>query len=205
MQAADPHTREVYGITLLSSQHRDIRRLKRQHQTHIHGNKSWGASFLLMDYLQQHPPAFNSHILDVGCGWGLAGIHCARQVGAEVLAVDADAAVFPFLDLHASYNAVNIDTHQCYFEDITEQQLAGVDCLIAADICFWDELADTVFELLARACAAGVGKIIIADPERPPFFNLAERCMDEFYAELIPRRITVPRRISGALLIIENN
>ena len=48
--------------------------------------------------------------------------------------------------------------------------------LLAADVCFWDELVNPVFNLVNRAVRAGVKHILIADPERSPFFAVAERC-----------------------------
>lgn len=204
MKPIDPHCRHAFGITLLNARHPEVRRLKRRHPTHLHGNKTWGAGFLLMDYLGDNPPDLHSHIADIGCGWGLAGIFCARHFAAEVTAIDADAGVFPYLQLHADYNDVEIRTRQSYFEDITTEQLQGFDWLLAADICFWDEQTDTVFDLVARACDAGVGKIVIADPQRPPFMELAERCADAFYGEIELRTLDYPRRARGALLVIEN-
>lgn len=200
----EKNIRNIFGIKLLSAHHKAIRRLKRTHiSPSIHGNKFWGSSYLIMDYLQEHPPEKQLKILELGCGWGLAGIYCAKHFNADVVAVDADSAVFPYLQLHAQYNDVTITTQKQSFERITTQQLAEFDLIIAADICFWDELAATVLKLLKRACKAGVGKIIIADPERPPFFAMAQHCIDQFYAELEPRRIDQPRA-SGCLLIIEN-
>ncbi|WP_101757180.1 methyltransferase [Oceanicoccus sp. KOV_DT_Chl] len=199
------NTREAFGVTILTSQHKAIRRTKREQETpSIHGNKFWGSSYLIMDYLQQNPPQNGCKVLELGCGWGLAGIHCAKHYQAVVTGVDADSAVFPYLQLHAEANDVAIKTKRQYFEKITTKQLAEYDLIIAADICFWDELADTVFNLIKRACKAGVGKIIIADPERAPFFDLAERCIDQYYAELEHRAIDQPRRATGCLLIIEN-
>ncbi|ARN72964.1 class I SAM-dependent methyltransferase [Oceanicoccus sagamiensis] len=197
--------RSAFGVNILTSQHKDIRRIKREEENpSIHGNKFWGSSYLIMDYLQENPPEQGCKVLELGCGWGLAGIYCAKQLGAEVTAVDADDAVFPYLHLHAEHNGVAVTTQQQYFEKITAKQLAEYDLIIAADICFWDELADTVYKLVKRACKAGAGKIIIADPERPPFFTMAERCMDEFYGELQHRQVNEPRRATGAMLVIEN-
>lgn len=203
--ATDKNTRSIFGITQLNSQHREVRRLKREQQApSIHGNKFWGSSYLLMDYLQDNPPAKGLKVLELGCGWGLAGIFCARHFDARVVGIDADSAVFPYLQLHADYNQVSVTTRKQYFEKITSQQLAEYDLIIAADICFWDELADTVYKLIRRACKAGVSKIIVADPERPPFFDMAQRCIDSFYGELEYRCIDEPRRTSGCLLVIEN-
>ncbi|MFA7553401.1 MAG: methyltransferase domain-containing protein [Spongiibacteraceae bacterium] len=201
----EKNTREAFGITILSSQHKAIRKIKREaDMPSLHGNKFWGSSYLIMDYLEENPPAKGSKILELGCGWGLAGIHCAKSYQAKVTGIDADSAVFPYLHLHADYNGVEIATQKQYFEKITTKQLAQYDLIIAADICFWDELAHTVYKLIKRACRAGVSKIIIADPERPPFFDMALRCADELYGELLPRAVDQPRRASGCLLVIEN-
>ena len=201
----EKNTRTAFGVKILSSQHKDIRRIKRKEANpSLHGNKFWGSSYLIMDYLQQNPPKSGVKVLELGCGWGLAGIHCAKDYQAVVTGIDADDAVFPYLHLHAKHNAVEISTKQQYFEKITGKQLAEYDLIIAADICFWDELSETVFKLIKRACQAGVEKIIVADPERPPFFTMAERCMDEFYAELERRTVEQPRHSTGALLVIEN-
>jgi predicted nicotinamide N-methyase len=203
--STDKNIRNAFGVKILSSQHKDIRRIKReQKQPSLHGNKFWGSSYLIMDYLQKNPLKNGLKVLELGCGWGLAGIYCAKDYQAKVTSVDADDAVFPYLHMHARHNAVEITTRQQNFEKITGKQLAEYDLIIAADICFWDELADTVFKLIKRACKAGVAKIIIADPERPPFFTMAERCIDDFYAELEKHSIEKPRRATGALLIIEN-
>ncbi len=203
--ASSKHSREAYGISLLTSKHKDIRRLKRESdEPSIHGNKFWGSSYLIMDYLEQNPLKKKCRVLELGCGWGLAGIYCAKTYRAKVTGVDADSAVFPYLNLHADYNGVSIDSKQQYFEKITGKQLAEYDLIIAADICFWDELAETVYKLIKRACKAGVGKIIVADPQRPPFIEMAERCVDKFYGEILAWEVDEPRRATGSLLVIEN-
>jgi predicted nicotinamide N-methyase len=121
-----------------------------------------------------------------------------------VLAIDADPAVFPFLTLHAQHNGVDIETRQQYFDSITVEQLASIDLLIAADICFWDELAQSVAALVDRACEAGVSRIVIADPERPPFFDMASGAMQRHCGELFQWRVAQPQRASGCILLIEN-
>ncbi len=201
----DTHCRENYGVKFLLSQHRDIRRLKRQTESpSIHGNKFWGSSYLLMDYLQEHPLPSGCKVLELGCGWGLLGIHCAVAYQSETTGIDADDAVFPFLDLHAQHNGVNIETQQLRFEELDEDYLSQFDIMLGADICFWDELSEELMQLMDRAINAGIKKIVIADPERAPFFELAEYCIEAYYAELENRVIDKPRRASGCLLVIEN-
>lgn len=201
----EPNTRQAYGVTFLSSQHKALRKLKQQNdQPSIHGNKFWGSTYLLMDYLTNNALSTGSKVLELGCGWGAAGIFCAKNFDAEVVAVDADPAVFPYLNLHAEINQVNISTSACYFEDLSVEHLADIDVIIGADICFWDELTDTLKHLIDIAIDAGVKKIILSDPERSPFLTLAESCVEEYFAELIPYSVDEPRRSSGCLLIIEN-
>lgn len=200
------HVRTAYGVNFLLSQHKDIRRLKAsEEQPSIHGNKFWGSSYLLMDYLENHSIPQGSKVLELGCGWGMAGIYCAKFQNAQVTGVDADDAVFPYLQLHAQHNNVSINTQKARFEQLTTQQLAGYDVLIGADICFWDELSDVLFNLVNRAIEAGIKKIIFADPERAPFFTLAERCIETHFADLIEHSVNEPRRATGCLLVIENS
>lgn len=201
----EKHSQTAFGVKILSSQHKKIRQLKRGEDTpSIHGNKFWGSSYLLMDFLQHNPPEKDYKILELGCGWGLAGIHCAKHYQSTVVAVDADSAVFPYLHLHAEHNGVEIDTWQQDFDNINRQHLEDIDMIIASDVCFWDDLSETLYQLIKRACAAGVSRIVIADPERPPFFALAERCMEEFCGELFEWKVDKPRRATGCILLIEN-
>ncbi|MFT5576844.1 MAG: putative nicotinamide N-methyase [Bermanella sp.] len=200
------HSREAYGIISLTSRHPDLRRLKNeQSEPSLHGNKLWGSCYLLMEYLQENPLDAGCKVMDIGCGWGLEGIYCAKTFGASVTAIDADPAVFSFLNLLAQHNAVTIETQIKRFEEITEDELAAYDVLIGADICFWDELADTVYQLIERAITAGVKRIILTDPQRPPFTDIAERCVDLHYGELQAIETAQPRRFTGSVLVIENN
>ena len=82
-----PKQRQHYGIDYLLASHPIMRRLRAAGSTQLHGNKNWGAAFLLMDYLQQHPLAPHSRVLDVGCGWGGMGLYLAQQTGAHVTGI----------------------------------------------------------------------------------------------------------------------
>ena len=76
--------------------------------------------------------------------------------------------------------------------------------LIAADICFWDELVKPVTNMVNRAVKAGVKHILIADPERSPFFEVAERCADKHCAEVVEWKTSGSINASGAIMVIEN-
>lgn len=72
-------SRQVFGLKVLNNNHRDIRALRREHgQSSHHGNKFWRSSLLLMNYLQKFPIEPGARVLEVGAGWGLAGIYCAN-------------------------------------------------------------------------------------------------------------------------------
>lgn len=180
MSDADKHQREAFGLTILTSQHKDIRRLRKQQGVaSLHGNKFWKSSFVLMDYLQECPLDKGARVLELGCGWGLAGVYCAKHFGAEVVSLDADEGVFPFVELHAALNGVSTQTYCGKFEDLDHDQLGGFDAIIGADICFWDEMTGVLSDLLVRAIDADVERIILTDPGRQPFRNLAEAFADE--------------------------
>jgi predicted nicotinamide N-methyase len=193
-----------HGVKMLTASHATIRRVKRSDaQPSIHGNKLWKSSFLLIDYLKKNPPEHIRTVMDAGCGWGMSGIYCARTYHSQVTSVDADKDVFPYLQANAEANGVAVTTLQKRFEKITTAQLQHYDMLIAADICFWDELVNPVFNLVSRAVKAGVKKIIVADPKRSTFLEMAQRCEQKFAAEVMPWTTTRPVSARGALMVID--
>jgi predicted nicotinamide N-methyase len=121
-----------------------------------------------------------------------------------VTSVDADPDVFPFLEATATLNGVATTPLVSTFEKLTTRQLSQFDMLIAADICFWDELVDPVFNMVNRAIKAGVKHIVIADPERPTFHDMASRCAARHCAETIEWQTHSPVKASGALMVLEN-
>ena len=172
----EPNIQEAYGLRLLKTGHPDIRRLKQRYPSaELHGNKFWKASWLLMDYLSEYPLASGSEVLELGCGWGLGGIYCAKLFQAKVIALDVDASVFPFLEHHAQINNVSIDTIEMAFDDITTDNLTRFDTIIGADICFWDSMVREITDLVLRALDAGVPRIVLSDPGRPSFREMAEQ------------------------------
>lgn len=206
MSTRKPRTEYRFrGVTMPTASHPAIRRLKRQGvYPSIHGNKLWKSSCLLIDYLNRHRPRHCRSVIDVGCGWGASGIWCAKTLGARVTSVDADSDVFPFLAESAALNGVETTPLVSRFEKLTTRQLSDYDMLIAADICFWDELVNPVYNMVNRAVKAGVKHILIADPERSTFLQMAERCVDRHCADLIDWKTRSPIKASGALMIIEN-
>lgn len=176
LQLPEPNIRQAYGISLLTSRHRFIRRLRRLYKPSVHGNKAWRASYLLMDYLLYRPPPPGARIMELGCGWGPAAVFCARHFGARVTGVDIDDDVFPYLEVTAALNHVEVEPLKADFATLDGDRLGREHLLIGADICFWDRMVRPMADLVARAMAAGVARIVIADPGRPTFYALAQRC-----------------------------
>lgn len=193
--------RQAYGITVLKASDSRIRNLRAEHEPCIHGDKLWSSSWAIMDYLEHQGLPHSARVLEAGCGWGLAGIYCARRHGARVTGMDADAAVFPYLQLHAQINEVEVETVRCRFEKIRKADLAAYDVMIGADICFWDEMIDPVFTMVRKALTAGVNQVIIADPGRPPFNRMCKRCVAEFGAEVKEWDVESPVQATAYLMI----
>ena len=157
----------------------------------------WSATWLLLDYLESQQ-LLGERIVDVGCGWGLAGVYCASR-GARVVSCDLDPEVLPIAKHHAELNDVTISAQARGFDAVGTDILAGVSWIIGADICFRGDLIEPLFELLSRARDAGA-RVAIADPGRPAYQALACRCVDELApgrARRTPPNLSLPGRASG--------
>ncbi|MDG1485655.1 MAG: methyltransferase domain-containing protein [Porticoccaceae bacterium] len=198
------HFIEYLGIKALRSTHPGVRKLKREQNGHsAHGNKVWRSSFVLMDYLSTNPPQPQAKVLDIGCGWGLTGLFLAKQYQARVTGIDIDNSVAPFLALQAQANQCEINFQARRFESLSAEELGQYQLLIGTDICFWDELTQPLFDLLERSLNAGVERIIIADPGRPPYWSLVDLCVQALDAAVVTRRIYEPWKTEKYLLVID--
>jgi predicted nicotinamide N-methyase len=202
---AAPEIQNIRGVKIYPPNHKRIQKLLTdENEPEIHGDKVWYSSYFIMDYLEANPPESKSTILDIGCGWGALSIYCVKKYQAKVTGVDADKYVFPLLQLHARLNNVNVGSKVSRYEDLSPGFLSKQQLIVGGDICFWEELVEPLHALIKNALAAGVERIIIADPGRPPFLRLARRCRRLHKGKLKQVKITAPRKHDGYLLIIEN-
>ena len=192
----------AYGLSVLLSRHPEVRKLKRLHVSSFHGNKFWASGWLLMEFFRRRGLPEGTRVLDVGCGWGLTGIYCAKKHNAVVTGVDIDSEVFPYLRLHAEINKVKIATMKRAFGGLTGKHLKDFDVLIGADICFWDKLVCSLKRLINRALQTGPRMVLIADPGRPTFEELAKYFAEKRGAEILDCTVQRPRRIQGRILKI---
>jgi 2-polyprenyl-3-methyl-5-hydroxy-6-metoxy-1,4-benzoquinol methylase len=202
-----PTMRRSYGLKILNARHAEVRRLKREGNVpDIHGNKFWNSSFLIMDHLKNNPLTKSTRILEIGCGWGLLGLYCAKTYGCKVHGIDADAQVLPYLQLHADINGVKMTSERKKFEQLTVDYLSQFDLILGADICFWEDMTGILFNLINRAKRAGVKEVIISDPCRSPFTALAEKTTEKFTAVSLEQKfLKRPVRASGEVLIVRPN
>ncbi|MCE2459966.1 MAG: hypothetical protein J4F38_04210 [Pseudomonadales bacterium] len=200
----EEHIYRAYGIYLLSSQHRLIRRIRRVYEPSIHGNKAWRASFLLMDYLLHNPPRRGVRVMELGCGWGPSGVFCARRFKARVTGVDLDSNVFPFLEVIAALNDVNVVPMEGNFNNLTTECLGKAQLVIGSDICFWDSMVKPLFGVVRRALEGGVKRFVITDPGRPTFYELADLCAKQSWRVTLKGWYAVePSRTTGEVLEIQ--
>ncbi|MFT7224381.1 MAG: putative nicotinamide N-methyase [Cellvibrionaceae bacterium] len=154
----------------------------------------------MIDYLNVHPPKKRWRILDVGCGWGISGIYCAKNFAAKVTGLDADDTAFAFLDFHAELNGVKVITLKSRFEKMTVARLADYDMIIGSDICFWDEVTNALYHMINRARRLGIKRVVIADPGRSPFRQMAEKYQEKHEVVYDNWSFPHPINISGLVL-----
>jgi predicted nicotinamide N-methyase len=192
-----------YGIRVFRSRHKKIRELKRIHSPSLHGFRVWPSSWLLIDYFKQCGFTRGSRVLDIGCGWGLAGIYCAKNHKSTVTCMDSDSAVFPYVRLHADINNVDITTMETRFEGLTVVNMKNFEIIIGADICFWDNMFETLKRLVLRALESGVKTVVLSDPGREPFEKLGKYFTEEGNGKIMNWAVTRPHSIQGRILRIK--
>lgn len=198
----EAHVDYAYGIYLLGTKHRLIKALKKHYQPSIHGHRAWGSSFILMDYLHHHGIRRGHTAAEIGCGWGGLSVFCAKTFDAKMTAIDLDAAVFPFLDVLAEINDVEIRHLQSNFAKLRVAELKKYTYLFGSDICFWDSMVDPLSKLVNRAIKAGVQRVIITDPGRPTFYEFCERMAAKHRTQLQEWYAIEPERVEGEVLEI---
>ena len=196
--------RKLRGIKVADSKHPEIRRLKRLgYEPSIHGTKVWRSCYAMMEFLEKDKHKAGTRIMDVGCGWGVLSAYLAKRFKADVLAVDADGDLEPYVALHAELNGLELDFLQAKFQQLTVADFEDFDMVVGTDICFWDELTEPLYKMIRRALRGGVKRVIIGDPGRPPFWELSEKCSRKFDATTIAQCTEEPIKTKKHLLIIE--
>ena len=207
MQALAPrraNIRTAHGVDYCGSRHPVLKKLQADIPPEFHGGQLWRSSFMVMEYLLEHPLAFGTRVVEVGCGWGLLGIFCAKTFGCDVLLTDKDARVFPYVRAHLELNGMTLNTAERDFRDFRPEHFISCDVMLGSDICFWPEHVGILKKLIAQALQANVQMIILADPGRYTFMQVARHCEEHFHCKLLKRR-SLDKKNSGYLLVIKNS
>ncbi|WP_188149561.1 class I SAM-dependent methyltransferase [Teredinibacter waterburyi] len=198
------HARSICGIKVLKNKSPILKEhIKNTEAPSLYGHQVWKSSFLLMEYLSENPLVDNQRVMDVGCGWGLLGIFCAKHFASDALLVDADHRVFPYVGFHQDLNEVSVQTSHTSFGDLAHKDFAEQDVVVGADICFWPELTTQLRSMFVRALEAGVKRIILADPGRKTFHQLADFFSTHYNATVVQRESRGRTKSMGYLLLID--
>lgn len=194
--------RSVHGVDYCGSRHPILKQLHEDIPPTFFGSQLWRSSFMVMEYLLEHPPAPDTRVIEVGCGWGLLGIFCAKTFDCDVLLTDKEERVFPYAHAHLELNGVEAETAVLDFRDFKPSHFENRSLMLGSDICFWPEHVGIIKKLIGQAMAAGVKTIILADPGRYPFMQVVRHCEENYHCELMHRSLG-DRKTKGYLLVIK--
>ena len=202
-QVPEANVEYAYGIYLLSTKHRLIKTLRKRYKPSIHGDRAWGSSFLLMDYLSERGIKKGAKAAEIGCGWAGLSVFCARKFAASMTAMDLDPAVFPYVEVLADLNGVEIEQKQVDFTKLKGADLAPYSHIIGGDICFWDALVQPLVRMTNRALKNGVESVIIADPGRPTFYEYCDQMASKYDVGLQEWYASEPDRYEGEIVEVK--
>jgi predicted nicotinamide N-methyase len=128
---------------------------------------AWAGGQALARYLLDHPEEVRSRaVLDFAAGSGLVAIAAMKAGAASALACDIDPFCRAAIAVNAEANGVAVS---CVIADLLDRPPpAGIDVILAGDICYEKALAARVFAWLEAAKAAGA-RVLIGDPGRTYF------------------------------------
>ena len=150
----------------------------------------------------EYPPG--THVLEVGCGLGLAGV-AALARGVPVTFSDVDETAVEYAAANARLNGfTDFRTRPIDFRAPPSDIQYPV--VIGSDLMYEERLVNPLIELL-RSVMAADGVCLIADPDRTPARHFKWRLMEAGYdvaAELIRAGEPGGERTKGTLYRIRN-
>ena len=121
--------------------------------------------------LDNHSSVRGRRVLDVGCGCGASAIAAKMAGAAHIIANDIDPDALIATCHNARLNNITID--QCSSDNLLENPSLifdqnRLDFLIIGDMCYDDELAKQILNLIAVARQYHL-RVLLADPGRYSF------------------------------------
>ncbi len=199
-----PHTySSMKGLTVIKPNHPAASQIiARNSSPAMPGSRIWPSSYLLVNYLSTQAFSPEQHVLELGCGWGLASAYVKKYFGANVTASDGDHQVLAFQKLLSGANNLNINFKRRSFVELADGNLSHIDIMIGSDICYSPSTSRDLECLFHRLAAQRGSEIILADSGRPAFTALAERLKQYLPLQVFDRNIELPTKFQGKILQI---
>jgi predicted nicotinamide N-methyase len=148
----------------------------------------WAGGQGLARYVLDHPATVaGRRVLDVASGSGLVAIAAAKAGASSVLAGDIDENALAAIELNAAANAVPAVTPgrldlAADWQDTAAVGGAVPEVVLAADVCYQRDLAETATRFLRAARRAGAD-VLLADPGRA---FVPRAALTELFAYQVP-------------------
>jgi len=125
---------------------------------------AWPGGQVLARYILDNPALVAGRsVLDIGAGSGVIALAAAHAGARRVIASDIDPLSVAAIRLNARLNGFDIEVTDA---DLLDGD-AGVDVVLAGDVCYESPLTERVEAFFARARKAGA-EALVADRSRMP-------------------------------------
>jgi predicted nicotinamide N-methyase len=126
---------------------------------------AWPGGQALARYVLDHPDVVAGRtVLDLGAGSGLVAVAALRAGAARVVASEVDPYGRAAIAVNAELNGVGPVDVTCDLLD--GEPDAGVDVVLAGDVCYDREMTARVLPYLGKAWLGGAA-VYLGDPGRP--------------------------------------
>jgi len=126
---------------------------------------AWPGGQALARYVLDHPEVVAGRtVLDLGAGSGLVAVAALQAGAARVLASDVDPYGRAAIGVNAELNGVG--PVEVTGDLLDREPDAGIDVVLAGDVCYDREMSERVLPFLGRAWLGGAA-VYLGDPGRP--------------------------------------
>lgn len=130
----------------------------------------WASGHALARYIMDNPHwVQDRHILDFGCGSGIAAIAAAKAGATKIWACDSDPVAAQAAELNCQLNSVPVEVISDWKDCTTE-----LDLILAADVLYDSANLDLLHEFAARASGVLVADSRVKDFHVPFYRKIAE-------------------------------
>lgn len=144
---------------------------------------AWPGGQALARYIADHPgDVAGRHVVDLGCGSGIASIVAAMAGAASVTAVDHDPVALAAVGLNAAANDVRIATAAA---DVHAAALPRGSVLLVGDLVYEPRLAAQVARIMVEAARGGV-HVLFGDRTTSPELPLTREVLARYPAPTLP-------------------